>query len=63
MDKSIRGSGLMVPLDEYATVSDDVSLYEAVIALEKAQEELDRKRHRYLHRAILVYDKNNNIMR
>ena len=62
MDEIIRVSDLMVPLDEYATVSQDVSLYEAVIALEKAQEELDRKRHHYLHRAILVYDKNKKII-
>jgi predicted transcriptional regulator len=61
MDEIIRVSDLMVPLDEYATVSDDATLYEAVIALEKAQEELDRKRYHYLHRAILVYDKNKKI--
>ena len=61
MDEIIRVSDLMVPLDEYATVSDDATLYEAVIALEKAQEELNRKRHHYLHRAILVYDKNKKI--
>jgi predicted transcriptional regulator len=61
MDEIIRVSDLMVPLDEYATVSDDATLYEAVIELEKAQEELDRKRYHYLHRAILVYDKNKKI--
>ena len=48
MDEIIRVSDLMVPLDEYATVSQDVSLYEAVIALEKAQEE------RAAHRKSLV---------
>ena len=61
MDEIIRVADLMVPIDEYATVSDDATLYEAVIALEKAQEELDRKQHHYLHRAILVYNKNNHI--
>ncbi|MGD9182259.1 MAG: CBS domain-containing protein, partial [Desulfobacterales bacterium] len=61
MDEIIRVSDLMVPLDEYATVSDDATLYEAVMALEKAQEELDRKRYPYLHRAILVFDKNKKI--
>ena len=40
MDEIIRVSDLMVPRDEYATVGDDATLYEAVIALEKAQEEL-----------------------
>jgi len=53
---------LMVPLEEYATVSQDSTLYEAVLALEKAQEELDRKRYHYLHRAVLVYDDNRRIV-
>lgn len=43
---------LMVPLAEYATVSETATLYEAVLALEKAQEEFDHSRYR--HRAILV---------
>lgn len=46
---------LMVPIAEYATVSEDATLLEAVISLEKAQEEFDQKRYR--HRAILVLDK------
>lgn len=46
---------LMVPLDEYATVNEESTLFEAVVALEKAQEEFDRTRYR--HRAILVRDK------
>jgi CBS domain-containing protein len=53
---------LMVPLEEYATVSHDATLYEAVLALEKAQEELDRTRYAYMHRAILVYDDNKRIV-
>ena len=53
---------LMVPLDEYVTVSMEATLYEAVEALEKAQEELDRNRYAYLHRAVLVYDENNKIV-
>ena len=53
---------LMVPLDEYATVSQDATLYESVLALEIAQEELDRDRYVYLHRAILVYDKTHKIV-
>ncbi len=51
---------LMVPLSEYATVPDTATLYEAVSALEKAQEEYDHSK--YQHRAILVYDKNNQIV-
>ena len=53
---------LLVPLEEYATVSDEATLYDAVMALEKAQEELDRTRYHYLHRAILIFDKKNKIV-
>ena len=45
---------LMVPLEEYPTVSEESSVYEAVITLEKAQDNFDKSR--YAHRAILVYD-------
>ncbi len=51
---------LMVPLAEYATVPEDATMYQAVIALEKAQQEFDRSR--YLHRAVLVYNKNKQIV-
>jgi len=50
---------LMVPLSEYATVSEDATLLEAIHALEEAQAAFDQKR--YPHRAILVYDKNDRI--
>jgi CBS domain-containing protein len=50
----------MVPLAEYATISEQATLYEAVLALEKAQEAFDPKRHR--HRAVLVFDKKNKIV-
>lgn len=53
---------LMVPLDEYATVYEDATLFDAVLALEKAQNLFDRKRSLYLHRAILVFDNNENIV-
>jgi len=43
---------LMVPLEEYATVSDSATLYEAVLALEEAQEKFDHLP--YKHRAVLV---------
>ena len=36
-----RVKDLMVPLSEYATVSEDATLYEAVAELEKAQEEFN----------------------
>ena len=53
---------LMVPLEEYATVHMEATLHEALLALEKSQEELDRERFVYLHRAVLVYDDNRSIV-
>jgi CBS domain-containing protein len=55
--KSYSVNDLMVPLSEYATVSEDATLYEAVLSLEKAQEKFEDKHTRYRHRAILVLDK------
>ena len=52
----------MVPLDEYVTVPEEATLFDAVSALEKAQEELDRTRYLYLHRAVLVYNKKGKII-
>jgi CBS domain containing-hemolysin-like protein len=51
---------LMVPLSEYATVSKTATLSEAVLALEKSQQEFDQNRYR--HRAVLIYDENNKII-
>lgn len=45
---------VMVPLSEYATVQKGSTLFEAVIALEKAQEEFDHTQYR--HRAVLILD-------
>ncbi len=45
---------LMVPLADYGTISEDATLYEAVIALEKAQKENEHSSHPY--RALLVRD-------
>ncbi len=53
---------LMVPLEKYATVSEDATLKDAVDALEKAQAELDHKRCQYLHRAVLVLNKNKEVV-
>jgi len=50
---------LMVPLSDYATVSEEATLYDAIIALEEAQNRFDQSRYR--HRAILIYDKNRHI--
>ena len=45
---------LIVPLSEYATVSKGATLFEATLALEKAQADYDQTKYR--HRAILVLD-------
>jgi CBS-domain-containing membrane protein len=58
--KNYTVNELMVPLSEYATVSDDATLCDAILALEQAQEEFDQTRYR--HRAILVFDKNKKIV-
>ena len=50
----------MVPLKEYATVPQEASLREAVLALEKAQMTLDPSRHK--HRAILVLDESGKVV-
>lgn len=51
---------LMIPLSEYATVNAGATLYEAVLALEKAQADFDHTRYR--HRAILVLDDLGNVV-
>jgi len=58
--KTITVRNLMVPLSEYAVVSKEATLHEAVIALEKAQETFDKTRYR--HRAILVFGDDNQIV-
>jgi len=60
--KTLTVKDLMVPLSEYATVSADATLYEAVLALEKAQESFEDSHTRYRHRAILVLDKDGNVV-
>jgi CBS domain-containing protein len=52
----------MVPLSEYATVSEDATLYDAVLALEKAQENFEDKHTRYRHRAVLILDKTGQVI-
>jgi CBS domain-containing protein len=51
---------LMVPISEYATVSQGSTLSEAVVALEKAQEDYDHTHYR--HRAVLVLDGNKQVV-
>ena len=59
--KSYSVKDLMVPLSEYATVTEDATLYDAVLSLEEAQEKFEDKHTRYRHRAILVLDKGGNV--
>ena len=58
--KLFKVKELMVPLSEYATVSKEASLFEAVSALEKAQAEFDHNRYR--HRAVLILDENHKVI-
>jgi len=51
---------VMVPLSEYAAVSDEATLYDAVLALEEAQKKLDHTRYR--HRAVLILSKNRQVV-
>jgi len=51
---------LMVPLSEYATVPEDATLLEAVMALEKAQAAFDHTRYR--HRALLVLNADQQVI-
>jgi len=51
---------MMVPLSEYAMVQKGATLFEAVLALEKAQEEFDHSKYR--HRAILVMSEGNHVI-
>jgi CBS domain-containing protein len=58
--KTIAVKELMVPLEAYATVPQEATLREAVLALEKAQMTLDPSRHK--HRAILVLDDSGKVV-
>lgn len=51
---------LMVPLNEYVTVDENATLYEAVMALEKVQ--LAYNNSPYQHRAILIMDKEQKVI-
>ena len=55
-----RVKELMVPLSEYATVAKGSTLFEAVLALEKAQEEFDHTK--YKHRGVLILDKKKRVI-
>jgi CBS domain containing-hemolysin-like protein len=58
--KTVMVKDLMIPIAQYATVSYDASLGEALMALQDAQTRLDEDREK--HRAILVYNENKRII-
>ena len=60
--KSYLVKDLMVPLEEYATVTEDATLFEAVLSLEEAQEQFEDRHTRYRHRAILILDKDGKVV-
>ena len=55
-----RVGDLMVHIDEYATVPENTTLADALVALEQAQERFARNRYR--HRAILVTDSSGRVI-
>jgi hypothetical protein len=59
--KTIQVKNIMFPIKEYATVDEEETLQEALIALEEAQKDLTKDR--YKHRAVLVYGKNCDVMK
>lgn len=58
--KTILVKDVMVPISAYATVSKEATLYDAIMALEKAQTAFDQNRYR--HRGILVFDETGKII-
>lgn len=57
--KDIKVKDVMAPMQEYATVSLDATLYDAVIALEKSYQTGDQRTYR--HRSVLVIDETGDV--
>jgi DNA-binding response OmpR family regulator len=55
-----RVRDLMIPQEEYAAVSQEATLFEAIIALEDAQKNVDQGRDK--HRAVLVLNKDYEVV-
>ena len=51
---------LMVPLEDYATVDQEATLYQAIMALEETQKRFDQSRGK--HRAVLVLDQKGQLI-
>jgi len=58
--ETLKVKDLMVPIEQYCTVSEDVTLYDAVIELEKARIEYEARDRAY--RAVLVCDKQGKVI-
>lgn len=58
--QNIKVKDLMVPLGDYATVSENATLHEAVLALEAAQKSVEPGREK--HAAVLVRDKSGKVI-
>ncbi len=58
--KQYKVKELMVPLSEYAVISEDTTIFEAVLALEKTQQVFNH--NNYHSRAILVKDNSGNVV-
>ncbi len=58
--KNKKAKDLMVPIAEYATVTENMTLIEALIVLEEAQKNFDQSKYR--HRAIIVYNTNGHVV-
>jgi CBS domain-containing protein len=58
--KDLKVKDLMIQLAEYAAVSEEATLHEAVFVLEKVQQKFDE--HHYKHRAILVFNFDGDII-
>jgi CBS domain-containing protein len=57
--KNVTVKEIMVPLSEYASVNEEATLMDAVLALEKAQQAFDASR--YQHRAVLVLNSSGKV--
>ncbi len=58
--KAISVKDLMIRIEDYATVSEEATLFDAIIALEEAQKTSINSQ--YKHRAVLVYDKKKRVV-
>ena len=58
--ESCKVKDLMVPVTEYASVSEDATLFEAVKELDATHKRFTQSQ--YPHRGILIYDKNRKVI-